>query len=74
MDLMCMSRATVGLMVTAYFIGFGLGGLAYAMPDRFGRKRCIIFGLLLSCFAQTIMLITDSFALRTAMFLIMGLA
>ena len=74
MDLLCTAAPTIGLMLSVYFIGFALGGLAYSLPDRFGRKRCIFFGLSLSCFAQTVMLISNSFGVRTFMFFLMGLA
>ena len=74
MDLLCTTTPTIGLMLTTYFIGFALGGFAYTLPDRYGRKNCMLFGLGLSCFAQTIMLSSDSFGVRTLMFFLMGLA
>ena len=74
MDLLCTAVPTIGLMLTTYFIGFALGGFAYTFPDRYGRKNCILFSLGLSCFAQTVMLSSDNFAVRTLMFFFMGLA
>lgn len=60
--------------MTTYFIGFAFGGLMYGLPDRYGRKRAVQLGLFMSCFAQTVMLLSNSFAVRSAMFFIMGLA
>ena len=74
MGLVCTSKAVIGLMVSAYFVGYALGGLAYALPDRIGRKRSVMFGMLLSCFAQTVMILTNSFGMRTFMFFLMGVA
>ena len=73
MGLLCTARPTIGLMITIYFIGYGVGGFAFAMPDRYGRKKCLIAGLILSCFAQTIMLLSNDFVVRTLMFFLMGL-
>ena len=49
MDLLCMTPATIGLMITAYYIGFAIGGLFFAFPDKYGRKKSLMIGLFLAC-------------------------
>ena len=49
MDLVCMTPAAIGMMVTAYFVGFACGGLFFAFPDKYGRKKSLMIGLLLAC-------------------------
>ncbi len=40
--------SAIGLTLTTYFIGIGLGQLAYGpLMDRFGRRKPLIFGLVL---------------------------
>ena len=73
MGLVCTPKATIALIFTSYFFGYALGGFAYAFPDRFGRKCCLILGLLLSCIAQTGMIMSHSFVVRSLMFFVMGL-
>ena len=48
MDLLCMTPATIGLMISAYYIGFAIGGLFCAWPDKYGRRLSCMFGLLLA--------------------------
>lgn len=45
---MCMTPATIGYMISTYYIGFAIGGLFYAFPDRYGRKNSLILGLVLA--------------------------
>ncbi len=45
----------VGLTLTSYFVGIALGQLAYGpLMDRFGRRRPLIFGLILFVVASLI--------------------
>lgn len=74
MDLMCMSSAEVGFMITAYYMGFTLGGLCFTFPDVYGRKKSLIFGLLLATISQTIMLLSHNYWVRYAMFGLSGLS
>ena len=74
MDLKCMPAARIGLMITAYFIGFAINGLFFTVPDRIGRKKSIMIVMITSCLAQTIMLFVSNFYVRSAMFFIMGLS
>ena len=49
MDLVCTPMSSIRMIVTSYFIGFLLGGLAYAIPDIYGRKKALLIGLTLNC-------------------------
>jgi MFS family permease len=51
MDLKCKKSAEIGFLITAYFIGYVIGGLFCTFPDKYGRKKSLIFGLCLSCIA-----------------------
>ena len=73
MELVCKPYLEIVLMITAYYIGYVFGGLAYAMPDLYGRKKTLILSLLLSCFAQTCMILSHSLNVRSVMFFLMGL-
>ena len=48
MDLLCTPEATVGMMVTWYFIGTLVSGILAPIPDRYGRKKSVLAGLILS--------------------------
>ena len=74
MDLMCMSSTEVGFMITAYYMGFTLGGLCFTLPDIYGRKKSLIFGLLLATISQTVMLLSHNYWVRYAMFGLSGLS
>lgn len=60
-------------MITAYFIGFAINGLLSTIPDLIGRKKTILYAMIGSCFAQTVMLFVPNFYVRTLMFFVMGL-
>jgi len=60
-------------MITAYFIGFAMNGLLSTIPDLIGRKKTILYSMIVSCFAQTVMLFVPNFYVRTLMFFVMGL-
>lgn len=74
MDLMCTSTASIGFMITAYYMGFTLGGMFFALPDNKGRKTSLIFGLILSCISQTVMIFVPNYWVRFAMFGLSGLS
>ena len=48
MDLLCMSSARIGFLITAYYIGFAVGGFFCTWPDKYGRKFSVMFGLVLA--------------------------
>ena len=58
MDLVCMTPASIGMMITAYYIGFAMGGLFFAFPDKYGRKKSLIMGLIISTISQTLMIVS----------------
>ena len=74
MDMMCMSAGTIASMLTAFYIGYAIGGVFFPMPDKYGRKLSLIFGLLLSCISQTCMILIPNFWVRFAMFGLSGLS
>ena len=72
MDLMCTPEATVGMMVTWYFIGTLVGGVLAALPDRIGRKKSVLAGMILSTICQTVMLLVPNMTVRSICFFMMG--
>lgn len=74
MDFMCSSAAKIGFLITAYYIGFAVGGLSFTFPDTYGRKNSLIFGLVLSIISQTVMIASTSYWVRFAMFGLSGLS
>jgi MFS transporter, SP family, xylose:H+ symportor len=74
MDLMCTPAATIGLIITAYYIGYIIGGLFSGLPDKYGRKISLAFSLAISNLGLTIMLFSSSFTLRLISFGLLGLS
>lgn len=74
MDLMCVSVAKIGIMISAYYVGFAIGGVFFTWPDKYGRKFSCIFGLALSAVSQTVMIASSNFWVRFAMFFLSGLS
>ena len=74
MDMMCMSAGTIASMLTAYYIGYAIGGVFFTMPDNYGRKPALIFGIILSCISQTFMILIPNFWVRFVMFGLSGLS
>ena len=74
MDLMCQTPAAIGFIISAYYIGFAIGGLFFAFPDKYGRKKSLIFGQVLNCISQTVMIYVPNYWIRFAMFGLAGLS
>ena len=72
MDLMCVAEAKIGIMFTWYFIGTMVGGVLAAFPDRIGRKKSVMAGLILSTICQTVMLFVPDMIVRSICFFFMG--
>ena len=72
MDLMCMTPARIGIMISAYYVGFACGGVFCTFPDRYGRKFSCMFGLAMSTVSQTLMIASSNFWVRFAMFFLSG--
>ena len=51
MNLLCMPVVKIGLMITAYYIGFAVGGLMYNWPEKYGRKNSVLIGMAISIVA-----------------------
>ena len=49
-----------------------MGGFLAVIPDRVGRKKSVIGGMIVSLIAQTIMLFVPNFIVRTVCFFVMG--
>lgn len=74
MDLMCVDRNTINLIVTAYFIGFIVSGLTiFALPDRWGCKKTIAVFNSIHITAQFTILFIPNYYVRLVAFLVMGL-
>ena len=74
MDLVCVPASKIGMMISAYFIGFIVGGLFYALPDKYGRRKAMIFGTVLACLAQCLLLLSHTILARSAGFFLLGCA
>jgi len=61
-------------LITAYYIGFAVGGLGFTFPDTYGRKKSLIFGLVLSIISQTVTIASTNYWVRFAMFGLSGLS
>ena len=72
MDLMCVAPAAIGMMYTWYFIGTLVGVVYTLVPDKIGRKKSVMAGLILSTIAQTIMLFVSNMNVRSVCFFLMG--
>ena len=73
MNLVCRSPASIGLITTAYFIGYGFGGIVFYFPDKYGRRISSIGGLLLALLSMTLMLLLPNYYIRVAGFFFLGL-
>ena len=74
MDLMCTPMTQISLMYMWYFVGTISGGVLAVIPDRIGRRKSVMGGMLVSLVAQTVMLFVPSILVRSICFFLMGLA
>ena len=72
MDLMCTSRTQVSLMYMWYFVGTIAGVFLAMIPDRIGRRKSVISGMIVSLTAQTVMLLVPDILVRSVCFFVMG--
>ena len=61
MDLVCSTAQTIGFMVIAYSIGYGLGVVFYKLPDVIGRKRSMIFSSFINLIGMNLIIFTANF-------------
>ena len=73
MGLVCQTGTAVGLMVTMYFAGYGIGAFSGSWADDYGRKFSTIYPLLLSLVCETLMLSVPNYYVRAAGFFGLGL-
>ena len=73
-DIMCAPAAQVSLMYSQYFIGRLAGGVLAVLPDRIGRKKSVLGGMLVSLLAQTVLLFVPNLLVRSICFFVMGVA
>ena len=74
MDLVCVPKAKVSVMITVYYISFAAGGALYTLPETIGRKKSVMLSALLSLIAQTTIICWPNLAVRTFCFCLMGLS
>ena len=74
MELACTPEFKIGLLISAYYIGYGIGAFAYSLPDQIGRKKSCIYGLLLCLTCETTMLFFPNYYLRLIGFFGIGLS
>ena len=74
MDLVCMAPATIGLMITAYYIFFAVGGAGFNLPEKYGRKYSVIASMFVSLVSMTVMIYSPNYYARMAAFAGMGLS
>ena len=74
MDLMCTPKNKISLMFMMFFVGTISGAFLAAIPDRIGRKKSVIGGMIFSLLAQTMMLFIPNYIVRTAGFFLLGIS
>ena len=72
MDLMCTPISNVSFMYSMFFIGTISGALLAVIPDRIGRKKSVIYGMIVSLVAQITLLLVPSIFARTLAFFVLG--
>ena len=51
MDLICVAKAKISVMITVYYICFAAGGVMYTLPESIGRKKSVMLSAFLSLIA-----------------------
>ena len=74
MDLMCTPLTKISLMFTLFFVGTLAGGFLAVIPDRIGRKKSVIGGMLIGLVAQTVMLFVPNLTVRSIGFFVLGVS
>jgi len=68
MDMVCMPSSQISRIIAVYFIGFALGGLLFPLPDKYGRRFSLIFGLTTNLACQYGIVFSSNYWVRTACF------
>ena len=74
MNLVCIPKSKIGLMITVYYIAFAAGGAMFTLPETIGRKKSVMFSAFMSLIAQTTILCSRNLIVRTLCFALMGLS
>lgn len=75
MSLTCVSEAKVGLMITAYFVSYAVGGLLlFPLPDRWGRRKTFALFGGLSILGQFLILLVPNYTARLCGYCLMGVS
>ena len=69
-----MPEVRIGLLISSYYIGYGIGAFAYDLPDRIGRKKSCIYGFLLCLLCETMILFNSNYYVRLVGFFGIGLS
>jgi len=73
MGLMCTDRSYINAIVTGYVIAYGLAGLLlYELPDKWGRKRTIMFFGSIHTACQFLIIFVPNYYVRFFGFALMG--
>ena len=73
MGLMCTDRSYINAIVTGYFIAYGLAGLLlYELPDKWGRKKTIMFFGSVHTACQFVIIFVPNYYVRFGTFALMG--
>mmetsp|Transcript_7059 Transcript_7059/g.9241 ORF Transcript_7059/g.9241 Transcript_7059/m.9241 type:complete len:216 (+) Transcript_7059:3-650(+) len=62
----------IGFIFTLYYIGFGLGGVLFAMPDRLGRRKTLIISGFAHVIMQYIVIFCPNYWVRSISFACMS--
>lgn len=74
MDLTCMPQAKIGMMITLYFVGILVSLPSSTLPDKYGRKKSVLYSGLLSMLGQTLIIFNPNYNMRCLGYFILGLA
>jgi len=72
LDLACLNTPAISSVNSFYFIGFGVGILLFALPNRIGRKRTMVWLLPLYIIASAITLYSPSLHLKALGYFLQG--
>lgn len=73
MELTCIDQQTIAYLMSAYFVGVGLGGLCmHSIADKWGRKKAINLVVILHLLAQYLLLHVTNYYMRMLSFFLIG--
>mmetsp|Transcript_2742 Transcript_2742/g.4689 ORF Transcript_2742/g.4689 Transcript_2742/m.4689 type:complete len:286 (+) Transcript_2742:262-1119(+) len=72
LDLQCESTTNINKILSFYFIGYGLGFIFFFFPNRFGRKKSMIFALFFQNIGCALSLFSDVILVKQVGFFMQG--